>query len=164
MSLILSPEAIRDLQSIATYTFHAWGAKQETIYLRGIWRKLEEIRDFPQAHPLRKDLLSGCAQLATKNMSFSLWPRRRWFESFGFSMARWISTITCQEISVRNHSKSLGSTSNASCSSSLITGAGTLLPRTAGGGFCLRNSASASARSEFSRILLRVARRSWTMA
>lgn len=60
MSLILSPEAIRDLQSIATYTFHAWGAKQETIYLRGIWRKLEEIRDFPQAYPLRKDLLSGC--------------------------------------------------------------------------------------------------------
>ena len=60
MKLVLSPAAIRDLQSIVDYTFHTWGAEQEDLYLKILWRKLEEIRVRPEIHRLRDDLAIKC--------------------------------------------------------------------------------------------------------
>lgn len=60
MKLVFSPAAILDLQAIAAYTFHTWGAEQEALYLRALWRKLEEIRVRPEIHPLRNDLAIDC--------------------------------------------------------------------------------------------------------
>ena len=60
MKLIFSPASIRDLQSITDYTLHSWGAEQEALYLRGVWKKLEEIRTRPEAHRLRNDLAIDC--------------------------------------------------------------------------------------------------------
>lgn len=36
MKFMLSPSAIRDLQSISDYTLQNWGAEQEDIYLKGL--------------------------------------------------------------------------------------------------------------------------------
>lgn len=60
MKLVFSPTAIRDLQSISACTLHTWGAEPEALYLKGLWRKLEEIRSHPESHRLRKDLAIGC--------------------------------------------------------------------------------------------------------
>ncbi len=60
MKLVFSPAAIRDLRSISDYTFHTWGAEQEALYLRGLWKKLEEIGIRPEAHRLRNDLVIDC--------------------------------------------------------------------------------------------------------
>lgn len=60
MKLVFSPAAIRDLQSIATYTLQTWGAEQESLYLGGLWRRLEAIRASPEVHRIRKDLAIRC--------------------------------------------------------------------------------------------------------
>ncbi len=60
MKLVLSPAAIRDLQSIADYTIHTWGAEQEILYLNGLWRKLEEIQSRPEIFRHRNDLAIDC--------------------------------------------------------------------------------------------------------
>ncbi len=60
MKLVFSPEAINDLQSIANYTFQTWGAEQESLYLAGLWRRLEAIRASPESHRIRKDLAIVC--------------------------------------------------------------------------------------------------------
>lgn len=60
MKLILSPSAILDLQSISDYTHQTWGADQEELYLKGLWKKLEEIQFSPESYHLREDLVKGC--------------------------------------------------------------------------------------------------------
>lgn len=60
MKFILSPSAIRDLQSISGYTLQNWGAKQEGIYLKGLWEKLAAIESDPGTFRLREDVLKGC--------------------------------------------------------------------------------------------------------
>ncbi len=60
MNLALSPAAGLDLQSISDYTLRIWGEGQETRYLDGIWRKLEEIRACPEDFKLRPDLTEDC--------------------------------------------------------------------------------------------------------
>ena len=60
MKLVFSPAAIRDLQSISDYTLQAWGAEQEVLYLRELWRKLDQIRSHPESHRLRSDLVIAC--------------------------------------------------------------------------------------------------------
>ena len=60
MKLILSPSAISDLQSISEYTLQTWGAEQEEHYLKGLWKKLAEIRSSPESYRLREDLVKGC--------------------------------------------------------------------------------------------------------
>lgn len=60
MKLVFSPAAIRDIQSISDYTFQAWGPEQESLYLRGLWKKLDQIRSQPEIHRLRNDLLTTC--------------------------------------------------------------------------------------------------------
>lgn len=60
MKLILSPSAILDLQSISDYTLHTWGIEQEELYLKGLWKKLEEIQFSPESYRLREDLAKGC--------------------------------------------------------------------------------------------------------
>ncbi len=60
MKFILSPSAILDLQSISEYTLQTWGAEQEGIYLKGLWKKLEEIQLSPESYRLREGLIKGC--------------------------------------------------------------------------------------------------------
>ena len=60
MKSILSPSAIRDLQSISDYTLQNWGAEQEELYLKGLWEKLAAIRSSPESFRLREDLVEGC--------------------------------------------------------------------------------------------------------
>jgi toxin ParE1/3/4 len=60
MEIILSPAAILDLQSISGYTRQTWGIEQEEFYLKGLWKKLEEIQLSPGSYRLRDDLLQGC--------------------------------------------------------------------------------------------------------
>ena len=43
MKFILSPAAIRDLQSISDYTLQNWGVEQEELYLKGLWEELAAI-------------------------------------------------------------------------------------------------------------------------
>jgi toxin ParE1/3/4 len=60
MEIILSPSAVRDLQSISDYSIRNWGAQQEERYLRGLWEKLGLIQSNPESHQLREDLEKGC--------------------------------------------------------------------------------------------------------
>ena len=60
MKFILSLSAIRDLQSISAYTLQNWGAEQEDIYLKGLWKKLAAIQFDPSSFRLREDLVKGC--------------------------------------------------------------------------------------------------------
>ena len=60
MKLVLSPAAILDLQAIAEYTLQTWGVDQESRYLKGLWKRLEEIQAQPEIHKLRQDLTIGC--------------------------------------------------------------------------------------------------------
>ena len=60
MEIILSPAAIRDLQSISAYTLQTWGAAQEESYLKGLWEKLAAIRSGPESFRLREDLAKSC--------------------------------------------------------------------------------------------------------
>ena len=60
MKFILSPAAIRDLQSISDYTLQNWGAEQEELYLKGLWEELAAIQADPGSHQLREDLAKEC--------------------------------------------------------------------------------------------------------
>ena len=60
MKIILSPSAVRDLQSISDYTLRNWGSKQEEGYLKALWDKLGLIQSNPESHRLREDLAKGC--------------------------------------------------------------------------------------------------------
>ena len=60
MKLVFSPAAIQDLQSIADYTSRTWGAEQETLYLKGLWAKLDLMLDRPENHRPRHDLAIDC--------------------------------------------------------------------------------------------------------
>jgi toxin ParE1/3/4 len=60
MKLILSPSAVRDLQSISDYTLKNWGADQEEHYLKGLWGKLAAIQAGPKSYQLRAELIKDC--------------------------------------------------------------------------------------------------------
>jgi len=60
MKFILSPSAVRDLQSISEYTLKNWGADQEETYLKDLWKKLAAIQSDPGSFRLREDLVKGC--------------------------------------------------------------------------------------------------------
>lgn len=60
MKVILSPSALRDLQSISDYTLRNWGAEQEELYLKGVWGTLASIQASPESYRLREELIKGC--------------------------------------------------------------------------------------------------------
>jgi toxin ParE1/3/4 len=60
MKIVLSPSAVRDLQSISNYTLRKWGAEQEERYLKGLWEKLAAIQANPSSFRLREDLVKCC--------------------------------------------------------------------------------------------------------
>jgi toxin ParE1/3/4 len=60
MKIILSPSAVRDLQSISDYTLRNWGTEQEERYLKGLWEKLTAIQSNPNSFRLREDLVKCC--------------------------------------------------------------------------------------------------------
>ena len=60
IKFILSPAAVRDLQSISDYTLQNWGAEQEELYLIGLWEKLATIQSDSGSYRLREDLAKGC--------------------------------------------------------------------------------------------------------
>ena len=60
MKFILSPAAVRDLQSISDYTLQNWGAEQEELYLIGLLEKLAAIQSDFGSYRLREDLAEGC--------------------------------------------------------------------------------------------------------
>lgn len=60
MNLLLSPSAIRDIQSISSYTLQTWGSEQEHRYLRGLWNRLTAIGSNPESFRTREDLAEGC--------------------------------------------------------------------------------------------------------
>lgn len=60
MKFILSPSAIRDLQSISDYTLRNWGAEQDERYLKGVWGKLAAIQASPESYRLREELIKRC--------------------------------------------------------------------------------------------------------
>lgn len=78
MKLFLSPAAIFDLQSIASYTFETWGEDQEKRYVSGLWKKFEEIRVQPEIHRLRDELANGCRSARHgKHVIFFRWETER---------------------------------------------------------------------------------------
>jgi toxin ParE1/3/4 len=60
MNLILTEAALDDLRSIRSYTLETWGEKQEAIYLRKIWNRIQSLREAPLRHHLREELFPGC--------------------------------------------------------------------------------------------------------
>ena len=60
MKFVFSPAAVQDLQSIAKYTSRTWGTEQETLYLKGLWAKLDLMLDRPENHRPRHDLAIDC--------------------------------------------------------------------------------------------------------
>jgi plasmid stabilization system protein ParE len=65
MTLVFTPEALSDLQSIRAYTPERWGAQQERFYLDALWAKFEAILAQPDRWRTRNDLFPGC-QLAAQ--------------------------------------------------------------------------------------------------
>lgn len=99
MKLVLSPSAIRDLETIPAYTLQNWGVEQEEYYLKGLWARLAEIQSKPSDFRLRNDLARGCrsARYQIHVVFFSVAGDTLEGES-AFCMERWISTVTCHEL------------------------------------------------------------------
>jgi toxin ParE1/3/4 len=60
MKIVLSPSAVRDLQSISDYTLRNWGTEQEQRYLKELWEKLAAVQSNSSSFQLREDLVKSC--------------------------------------------------------------------------------------------------------
>lgn len=60
MILRLSRDAGTDLQDIADYTLITWGEEQETLYLKQIYARLQEVGEQRGRFGVRHELFEGC--------------------------------------------------------------------------------------------------------